>query len=413
MQAQVLLLGSLDTKAADFQFVRDIMQSAGLETIMIDIGVLGEPSIPADIDRRTVARAGGADLDAFLSGQHKDRAMQTMSDGATAIVRQLQHEGKIAGIFSMGGTGGTAIATAAMRTLPVGIPKVMVSTVGGGDVTAYSGGKDIIFFPSIVDVSGLNRISSRIYANAAHALIGMVKAPAPEISDTRPLLAASMFGNTTPCVTMVKDAIEQQGYEVLVFHATGTGGRTMEELIEQGLFVGLLDITTTELADNLCGGEMDAGPERCMAAPRQGIPTVLVPGCVDMVNFWGVETMPEKYRDRQLYRWNPSVTLMRTNIDENREIGQRIAQAANAAKGPVSVLIPKQGVSILDSPGGAFWDPDADRACFDAIRAQLKPGIPVDDIDCNINDPAFARAVVERMLNLLEQASTLPSRPVH
>lgn len=328
--------------------------------------------------------------------------MQVMSNGLVEVVRKLHSEGQVAGIFSMGGSGGTAVATAAMRALPLGVPKVMVSTVGGGDVSAYCGGKDIIFFPSIVDVSGLNRISKLIYANAAHAMAAMVLATPPAVSEDKPLLAASMFGNTTVCVSAVKDAVEKHGYEVLVFHATGTGGRTMEGLLADGHVSGLLDITTTELADNVCGGVMDAGPERCLAGPRAGLPTVIVPGCVDMANFWSVESMPKEFQERILYRWNPNVTLMRTNVEENREIGRRIATAANAATGSVVILIPNRGVSVLDSEGGEFWDPAADQACFDAIHSGLRSGIPVIEMDCNINDPEFSEEIAKQMLLLLK-----------
>lgn len=401
MQGKVLILGALDTKGPDFQFVRDIMQKGGLETVIIDIGIIGQPGIPADISRAQVAKAAGADINDFISGEHKDQAMQVMTNGAVEVVRKLYREQSVAGIFSMGGSGGTAVATAAMRVLPVGVPKVMVSTVGGGDVSAYTCGKDVIFFPSIVDVAGLNRISSLIYSNAAHAMVGMAKAAKPSVNDSKPLLAASMFGSTTPCVTAVKEQIEKEGYEVLVFHATGTGGKTMEDLLEQGLFDGLLDITTTELADNVCGGVMDAGPDRCLVAPRKGLPTVLIPGCVDMANFWSVDSMPKAYQERHLYRWNPNVTLMRTTVDENREIGRRIAAAANSATGPVVVMIPKMGVSVLDAEGGDFWDPAADQACFDAIYNGVRSGIQVIELDCHINDPQFASEIVKQMLKLL------------
>jgi uncharacterized protein (UPF0261 family) len=267
---------------------------------------------------------------------------------------------------------------------------------------AYTGGKDIVFFPSIVDVAGLNRISKLIYANAANAMVGMARATPPSASGDKPLLAASMFGSTTPCVTAVKAEMEKHGFEVLVFHATGTGGRTMEDLVAQGLIAGLLDVTTTELADNVCGGVMDAGPERCLTAPRAGLPTVLVPGCVDMANFWSVQSMPKAYQDRVLYRWNPNVTLMRTNVEENREIGRRIAAAANAATGPVIILIPKRGVSVLDSEGGDFWNPEADQACFDAIHTGVRTGIPVIELDSHINDPQFSAEVAKQMLQLLK-----------
>jgi uncharacterized protein (UPF0261 family) len=277
----------------------------------------------------------------------------------------------------------------------------MVSTMGGGDVSAFAGTKDITFMPSVVDVAGLNRISRAIYANAAGAIAGMVGMEAPAEAADRPLVVASMFGNTTKAVEHAKGLLEAAGYEVLVFHATGAGGRTMEGLIADGFIAASLDLTTTELADEVCGGVLSAGPDRCMAASRAGIPAVLVPGCVDMANFGGRETVPERYRDRSLYAWNPNITLMRTTVDENRRIGELIAAAANAATGPVAVLLPLRGVSMLDSEGGRFWDPDADRACFDAIRRGVRPGIPVIEVDANINDPAFSGRVAETLLEML------------
>ena len=252
-----------------------------------------------------------------------------------------------------------------------------------------------------MDVAGLNRVSRLIYTNAAHAMAGMVQATPPPTSEDKPLLAASMFGSTTPCVTAVKAEMERHGFEVLVFHATGTGGRTMETLVTDGLVVGLLDVTTTELADNVCGGVMDAGPERGLAAPRTGLPTVLVPGCVDMANFWSVDSMPQAYQERTLYRWNPNMTLLRTNVAENQEIGRRLAAAANAATGPVAVLIPKRGVSVLDAEGSAFWDPAADRACFEAIHAGVREGVPILEVDHHINDPEFAAEIAKQMLQML------------
>ena len=292
-----------------------------------------------------------------------------------------------------------------MRELPVGVPKVMVSTVGGGDVSAFAGTKDITFMPSVVDVAGLNRISRDIYANAAGAIAGMVRtrAGAPDTPATgeRPLLTASMFGNTTTAVEHARGILEAAGYEVLVFHATGSGGRTMEGLISDGYIAGSLDMTTTELADTVCGGVFDAGPERCLAASRAGIPAVVVPGCVDMANFGGPETVPTHYRDRLLYEWNPDVTLLRTNIEENRRIGEMIAAAVNAATAAVAVVVPLGGVSMLDSDGERFWDPAADRACFDAIRDNLREGIPYQEDEHNINDPAFSGRVANLLLEML------------
>ena len=403
MPKTVVIVGALDTKGKEFAFIKDLIQKQGLSTLVLDVGVLGDPAFPPDISREKVAEAGGGNLDYFASGEHKDEAMKTMATGLEAVVLDLHEQGKLDGIFSMGGTGGTSVATRAMRALPIGVPKVIVSTVGGGDVSAYAGTKDIIFIPSIVDVAGINRISSTIYANAAGAIAGMVKMERPEAVEERPLVTASMFGNTTKCVDHAREILEANGFEVLVFHATGNGGRTMESLNLDGYIAGSMDITMTELADEVCGGVFSAGPERGMAASKAGIPALLVPGCVDMANFWGIDTVPEKYRDRQLYEWNPTVTLMRTNVEENIRIGEMIAAAANASTAPVAVLLPLKGVSMLDSPGGEFWDPQADRACFEAIKSNLKPGVPVFELDLNINDPEFAQTIAENLLGMLKK----------
>jgi uncharacterized protein (UPF0261 family) len=404
MAKTVVLIGALDTKGKEFAFVKDLIEQQGLKTLVVDFGVLGKPAFEPDIGREEVARAGGSDLAYLRTGEHKDQAMKTMATGVAAIVRKLYDEGRLHGILGMGGSGGTSIATTGMRTLPVGVPKVMVSTVGGGDVSAFAGTKDITFIPSIVDVAGINRISRTIYSNAAGAIAGMVKVEAPAASgQEKPLITASMFGNTTQAVDRARSAMEEKGYEVLVFHATGTGGKTMESLITDGYIVGSMDITTTELADEVCGGVLSAGPERCMAASRAGIPAVLVPGCVDMANFWGIDTVPEKYKNRKLYEWNPNVTLLRTNVEENIQIGEMIAAAANAAMALVAILLPLKGVSMLDSEGGDFWDPEADQACYDTIKKNLKPGIPVIEVDHNINDPEFADKVAETLLDMLQK----------
>jgi uncharacterized protein (UPF0261 family) len=252
-----------------------------------------------------------------------------------------------------------------------------------------------------VDVAGFNRISRTIYANAAGAIAGMTKVDVPPAKEEKPLVTASMFGNTTACVDKARGILESKGFEVLVFHATGTGGKTMESLIADGYIAASLDITTTELADEVCGGVFTAGPDRMLAAARAGIPTVLVPGCVDMCNFWALSTVPEKYRNRNLYQWNPNVTLMRTNVEENRIMGKMIARAANESKGPAAILLPLKGVSMLDSPGNAYWDPEADGACYGAIKANVKPGIPVIELDNNINDPEFAAKAAETLLGML------------
>ncbi len=406
MSGTVLLVGALDTKGAEYAFVKELIEAAGLQTLVVDFGVMGQPAFEPEVARAEVAAAAGGDLAYLASGTHKDEAMRTMAQGLATVVERLYGEGRFDGILGMGGSGGTSIATAAMRTVPVGVPKVMVSTVGGGDVSAYAGSKDITFMPSVVDVAGINRLSRAIYANAAGAISGMVKTEAEATADERPLIAASMFGNTTAAVDHARELLEAEGYEVLVFHATGSGGRTMEDLIRDGYIAGCLDMTTTELADEICDGVFSAGPDRVQAAPQQGVPTVIVPGCVDMANFGGIETVPDHYRERTLYEWNPEVTLLRTNEEENKQMGAMLAAAANAGQaGKVSVLIPLGGVSMLDSEGDRFWDPGADQACYDALKGDLRADIPLIEMDANINDPEFAEKAVSLLLEMLQEES--------
>ena len=400
MSKPIVLAGSLDTKGSEYAFVRDLILARGFEVIMVDFGVLGDPPFQPDITNDEVARAAGSDIASLRKAKDKTQSMRTMSAGLATVVGNLYQDGRLGGILAMAGSGGTAIATAAMRVLPTGVPKLMVSTIAAGDIVPYVGTKDITMMPSVVDVAGLNTISRRIYANAAGAIVGMLGQDLPQAVE-KPLITASMFGNTTPCVTRARQALEQAGYEVLVFHATGTGGKTMEALISDGYIAANLDLTTTEIADEVCGGVLSAGPDRMLASARMGIPTVLAPGCVDMANFWGRETVPQKFQDRNLYEWNPNVTLMRTNADENRRMGEMIARAANQSQGPVVVLVPLKGVSQLDSPGGDFWDAEADQACYAAIKSNLKPGIPYIELDHNINDPEFADKAVEILLNLI------------
>jgi uncharacterized protein (UPF0261 family) len=402
MARTIVIAGALDTKGAEFAFVKELIAASGLTPLLVDFGVLGDPEIRADISNAEVARAGGGDIQRLRASKDKAEAMKVMTAGLTVIVRGLHAIGQLQGMLSMGGTGGTAIATAAMRILPVGIPKVMVSTVGGGDTSGYVGYRDIIIIPSVVDVAGINRISRTIYTNAASAIAGMVMSESPSVKTDRPLIAASMFGNTTQCVDRSRAELEKHGFEVLVFHATGAGGSTMKSLVEDGLINGILDVTTTELADEVCGGVFSAGPDRIGMASSQEVPVVLAPGCVDMCNFWARTTVPPQYQSRNLYEWNPNVTLMRTSVDENIKIGEMLSTTANMAKGPVAVLIPLQGVSMLDSPGGPFWDPEADRSCFEAIRRNLRGDIPYVEVDANINDPQFADRATEFLLRMIK-----------
>lgn len=400
MAKTIAIIAALDTKGADAGFVREYITARGHQALVIDTGVLGDPGIPADVDRDEVARAGGASIDELRAAHDKARAMEVMTRGAAVVAGRLYRGGRIDGMIGMGGSAGTAIGTSAMRALPVGVPKLIVSTVAAGDTRPYVGTRDITMMYSVVDVAGINRISARVLTNAAGAIVGMVEAEVPEHAD-RPMIAASMFGNTTPCVDRARELLESRGYEVLVFHATGAGGQTMESLIADRFFEGVFDVTTTEWADELCGGVFSAGPTRLDAAAKAGVPQVIAPGCLDMVNFWAIETVPEAYRDRKLYRWNPNVTLMRTTPEENAELGRILAAKANASTGPVTILLPLKGVSQLDSPGGEFWWPEADQALFESIKRHVRSDLPVIELDYNINDPAFASRATEILLELI------------
>lgn len=403
MGKTIAIIAALDTKGEDVLFVKTLIEKRGHQPLLINVGVMGEPTVRPDIHAQQVAEAGGVSLEELRQKKDKALAMEVMTRGISKIIEQLYSEKKIDGVLSLGGSAGTAIGSAAMRALPIGFPKVMVSTVASGDTSAFVGTRDVNMFPSIVDVAGINRVSVRIYANAVGAIVGMVETLEPRI-DEKPLVGASMFGNTTPAVNHAKSVIEKHGYEVLVFHATGTGGKTMENLVQEGYIEGVLDITTTELADELVGGVLTAGPHRLEAAGEKGIPQIIVPGCVDMVNFWAPETIPEKFKGRKFYQWNPNVTLMRTTPEENELIGKTLAEKANKAKGAVAFFLPLKGVSQLDSPGGKFWWPEADLALFDAIKKNLHANIPVYELDHNINDPEFAEAVAIKLLEFMGKA---------
>ena len=400
MTKTVALLGALDTKGAEYGFVKQCIEARGHKTLLIDVGVLGDPVIQPDVTRREVAAAGGADLDQLVARQDRGEAVAAMARGVAVLTPKLFDQGRFDGIMALGGGGGTSVACAAMRTLPLGVPKVMVSTVAGTDVSGYVGVKDIVMVPAIVDVSGVNRISREIFAKAAGAVCGMLETDVPTGED-KPLIAASMFGNTTQCVEDAKKILEAAGYEVLVFHATGTGGKTMESLVETGLINGVLDVTTTEWADELVGGVLAAGPTRLEAAARHGVPAIVTPACLDMVNFWAPETIPSQFAGRTFYPHNPNITLMRTTPEECTRLGEILAEKLNASTAAVTVLIPLGGLSVIDSPGGPFWSPEADGALFEALKKNLRSDIPVIEMDANVNDPEFSRACAEQLLKLL------------
>ena len=404
---KICLIGAFDTKGGEYGFLRQRILDRGHEVLTVNTGVLGSTDLfPVDVEADEVARAGGGCLEDLRESKDRGAAMKTMCAGAPAVVEALHDGGRLSGIVGMGGTGGTTVVTAAMRALPTGFPKVCVSTAASGDVAPYVGTKDIAMIPSIVDVAGINRVSRVVFSQAAGAICGMVEADVGADGQDRPVVTASMFGNTTECVEACMEKLAALGYEVLVFHATGTGGRTMEDLVREGLVDAVLDITTTEWADTICGGVFDAGATRLDAPGARGVPHLIVPGCVDMANFGGMDEVPEKYRkaQRAFYEWNPSVTLMRTNREENRKMGKIFAEKANASTGPVAFLIPLKGVSILDGDGELFCDRDADQAMFDALKANLREDIEVVELDANINDPQFSAKAVEMLLDLIGTA---------
>lgn len=400
----VAVIGAFDTKGQEFSFLKSEIEKHGCKTFMINVGVLGEGPFLADVSAEKVAEAGGSSLQKLAADKDRGIAMEVMTRGAAVIAKKLYSEGKFDGMISMGGSGGAVVGTSAMRALPVGVPKLMVTTVASGDTSAYVGTTDITMMPSIVDVSGLNRISRSIFANAAGAISGMVNVEkVVSASDEKPLIAATMFGNTTRAVDNARKILEEKGYEVLVFHATGTGGRTMEMLVESGYFAGVLDMTTTEWADEVCGGVLSAGKTRLEAAAKAGIPQVVTPACIDMCNFWAPETIPAKFNDRILYKWNPNITLMRTTPEENRQMGEIFAEKLNMAKGPVAVFIPMGGFSEVDFPEKPFWWPEADQAFVDALKKNLRSDIPVVMSDKDVNDPEFSQMVSEKLIEYLSK----------
>jgi len=403
----IAILGTLDSKGIEHAFVADYIRARGFDTLLINAGSLAAPAVTPDITAETVAAAAGdSDWQAILARQDRGECVSLMARGAAKIVSELATAGRIQGIISLGGGGGSAICTAAMRELPIGFPKIMVSTLASGNTAPYVGTKDIVMMPTIVDVAGLNRLSRVIFENAAGAICGMVEAAQlrqQRPASDKPLIVASMFGNTTACVTQAQKILEAAGYEVLVFAATGNGGRAMESLIDSGLVAGVLDITTTEWADELVGGVLNAGPDRLSAAARASVPAIVTPGCLDMVNFGERQTVPDQFADRTFYQHNAQVTLLRTSPEECAQLGQIIAEKVNAYTAPVTVLLPTKAISVISAEGKSFHDPAADAALFAAIRQHLRPGIPLIEMDVEINDPAFSTACAEALLGNLSQ----------
>jgi uncharacterized protein (UPF0261 family) len=396
----VVLLGTLDTKGREYDYLRDRLREQGVDVVLVDAGVF-EPLAEADVLPEEVAAAAGADVGALRQAGDRGAAVESMGRGAAEVVRRLHAEGRLDGILAVGGSGNSSIAAAAMRALPVGVPKLIVSTLASGDTRPYVGASDVSMTYSVVDISGLNRISERILSNAAGAIAGMATASVPESKGAKPLIGATMFGVTTPAVTRARERLEELGYEVLVFHATGTGGQSMEALARGGFLAGILDLTTTELADELVGGVLSAGPDRLEAAGELGLPQVVSLGALDMVNFGPRETLPSQFEARNIYIHNPTVTLMRTTPDECAELGRQIASKLSTAKGPTALFVPMKGVSMIATEGQPFHDPAADEALFAALREGLSENVELHELDLDVNDPAFAKAMANRLHELI------------
>lgn len=390
----VVLVGSLDTKHEEYAFVRDRLAAAGLQTLMIDCGVLGRPGTTADVDRASVARAGGTDLSTLVGAGDRNDAVTTMGRGAAALVADLHTRGLVRGLIVLGGSNAGFVMSQVAPALPIGIPKVLASTIVAGDTRPYVGTSDLIMIYPVVDIAGLNSVSVPVLAKVADAMAGILAgAPLPPGSTDRQVVGCTMFGVTTACVTAIGEHLDANGVEAQVFHATGVGGRTFEAMISSGLFDAVADVTTTELADELVGGVCTAGPDRLEAAARHGVPQVVSVGALDMANFGPRDSVPPQFDHRLLFAHNPSVTLMRTDVAENTELGAIIARKLNGATAFVEVHVPSRGFSQISVEGAPFHDPAADHALIESLRTELDPRIPLHVHDLAINDPLFAQQV--------------------
>jgi uncharacterized protein (UPF0261 family) len=409
--ATVVLLGTFDTKGEEYAWLRDRLREVGCQTLLVDAGVFSDGHGMADVLPAEVAAAAGEDLEELRAAKDRGASMGVMARGSAVLVKRLLDEHRVHGFLAIGGSGGSSVAAQAMQAMPVGAPKVLVSTMASGDVRPYVGVSDVTLMYSVVDVAGINSISRRVFGNAVAAIAAMAKAyeaaAAQPAADEKPLIGASMFGLTTPAVDEARARLTELGYEVLVFHATGAGGKAMEALAEAGFLTGILDLTTTELADDLVGGVLTAGPHRLEAAGRMGLPQVVSVGALDMVNFGPKETIPASFDGRRFLVHNPTVTLMRTTEEEMATLGTSIATKLAAATGPVAVFLPLQGVSGIDVAGGPFEDAAADMALFAAIHKGLDgTGVPVTDLDCRINDHGFGLAAADALHALISGTTT-------
>ena len=405
----IALVGTFDSKGEEFFFAKTLIEKLGFRSFTIHAGTF-DPEFEPDISNEEVALAAGTELADVTASGDRGYAADVMAKGLAVLVPRLYEAGRFDGILSFGGSGGTTLATAGMRQLPLGVPKVMVSTMASGNVSEYVGTTDIVMMPSLVDVAGINKINRQIFCNAVMAVAGMVgySDQAKEMSaagsaDVKPTIAATMFGVTTPCVSRAKDLLEQAGYDVIVFHANGAGGKMMEKLIDQGIFVGVLDLTTTEVCDDLYGGVLTARPHRCEAAIRQKLPQVVSVGADEMINFGHVSTLPKQYADRNIHIHNPANTLVRMTAEESAGLGRRLAEKWNAAQTEMTVLLPLGGMSMLDAPGRPFDGPEEREALYSAIKGGItNPKVHVKELSYNINDEAFAETAVNELLDLIK-----------
>jgi len=402
----ILVIGCFDTKEEVFSYLRQLIVEQGEKVITVDTGVMGSTSaFPVDHKAEEVAQEGGVSLQDLRNKADRGYAVDIMGKGAAKIVSRLVGKNLLKAAISMGGGGGTYITLQAMQEIPISIPKLCLSTLATRDLSRQMGVKNITLMPSVVDVAGLNSVSQVLIEQAAASICAMSNVQVSQSGRQKQgSIAISMFGNTTACVDYCTALLKKEGYEVLAFHATGIGGRTMETLIREGYFDAVLDITTTELADELCGGILSAGPYRLSAACDLGIPQVVVPGCLDMVNFAQQDTVPAKYQNRKLYSWAPDVTLMRTNKAENEELGKLLANKLNRTTNSAAVMLPLRGISQVDAEGDIFYDPEADEALFSAIKEYCSDKVSVVEVDVHINDEAFARESVDLLLKMLEKS---------
>lgn len=402
MKKTIGIIATLDSKGREAAFAAACVEARDHAALLIDAGVLGEPQTEPDITRAEIASAGGAEIEALRSHGDRGVAISAMAEGAAAIVSDLQRAGRIDGLLGLGGSSGSTIAAAAMQALPIGFPKILVSTMASGNTRPYVGMRDVTMMFSVVDISGLNRISRQIIANAAAAVCGMATVSLPP-ADDRPIATVTMMGLTTPCADVASAELEAAGFEVMAFHANG-GGRAMEALIEGSYVSAVLDMTPAEWADELFGGKGGAGPTRMDAAGDRGVPLIVSVGGLDMVRFGPRSTVPEAYLSRKLHQHNPTITLMRTTPDECRQLGELIASKLNRAKGPARLMLPLRGLSNVDRAGGPFEDVEARGALFDALRKTLDPAIPCIELDLHINDAAFGRALASELIAISPKA---------